>query len=100
MKNKSSNLADQLFPEVAEEQDEILNIPPDKRKLNTETYDFTVSTINISKAGLKRINAFCSCIIRNEVAFTFCTQMISALCFNVVFWTFFTVISNVRIPLF
>ena len=46
MKNKSKNLADQLFPEVVEVESEILNIPPEQRKLNTETYDFTVSTIN------------------------------------------------------
>ena len=46
MKNKSKNLADQLFPEVIELNNEILNIPPEQRKLNTETYDFSVSTIN------------------------------------------------------
>jgi hypothetical protein len=46
MKNKSKNLADQLFPEIIEVDNEILNIPPEQRKLNTETYDFTVSTIN------------------------------------------------------
>lgn len=46
MKNKSSNLADKLFPDIAPPENEILNIPPEKRKLNTETYDFTVSTIN------------------------------------------------------
>ena len=46
MKNKSKNLADQLFPEIIELENEILNIPPEQRKLNTETYDFTVSTIN------------------------------------------------------
>lgn len=46
MKNKSSNLADKLFPEIVEIDNEILNIPPEKRKLNTETYDFTVSTIS------------------------------------------------------
>ena len=46
IKNKSSNLADQLFPEVKEITNELLNIPPEKRKLNTETYDFTVSTIH------------------------------------------------------
>lgn len=45
-KNKSKNLADRLFPEIIEQENEILNIPPEQRKLNTETYDFTVSTIN------------------------------------------------------
>ncbi|MES2593875.1 MAG: DUF262 domain-containing protein [Verrucomicrobiota bacterium] len=49
MKNKSVNLADKLFPKdntLDSEEFEILNIPPEQRKLNTETYDFTVSTIN------------------------------------------------------
>ncbi len=49
MKNKSVNLADRLFPKQSEsdsEENEILNIPPEQRKLNTETYDFTVSTVN------------------------------------------------------
>jgi hypothetical protein len=46
MKNKSSNLADKLFPNISPFENEILNIPPEKRKLNTETYDFTVSTID------------------------------------------------------
>jgi hypothetical protein len=45
-KNKSSKLADQLFPETEDERSlDILTIPPDKRRLNTETYDFTVSTL-------------------------------------------------------
>ncbi|MBS3915234.1 MAG: DUF262 domain-containing protein [Bacteroidetes bacterium] len=44
-KNKSSKLADKLFPEVEELNLDILNIPPEKRRLNTETYDFTVSTL-------------------------------------------------------
>jgi hypothetical protein len=49
MKNKSVNLADRLFPKQVDtesEENEILNIPPEQRKLNTETYDFTVSTVN------------------------------------------------------
>lgn len=44
-KNQSTKLADKLFPEVEEINLDILNIPPDKRRLNTETYDFTVSTL-------------------------------------------------------
>ncbi|EON79224.1 Protein of unknown function DUF262 [Lunatimonas lonarensis] len=44
-KNKSTKLADKLFPEVEEINLDILNIPPDKRRLNTETYDFTVSSL-------------------------------------------------------
>jgi len=43
--NKSSKLADKLFPEIVDSNHEILNIPPEKRRLNTETYDFTVSTL-------------------------------------------------------
>jgi hypothetical protein len=44
-RNKSSKLADKLFPEIEEINIDILNIPPEKRRLNTETYDFTVSTL-------------------------------------------------------
>jgi len=46
MRNTSVNLADRLFPEEIESEEKILNIPPEQRRLNTETYDFTVSTIN------------------------------------------------------
>lgn len=57
MKDKSVNLADKLFPKIveADQESEILNIPPEQRKLNTETYDFTVSTINsyINEAHIK-----------------------------------------------
>jgi hypothetical protein len=45
-RNKSTRLADKLFPEIEEIDIDILNIPPEKRRLNTETYDFTVSTLN------------------------------------------------------
>lgn len=44
--NKS--LADILFPEARDQQDfadGILSVPPEQRKLHTETYDFTVGTI-------------------------------------------------------
>lgn len=44
----TSNLADLLFPGALEQQDfaeGILSIPPEQRKLHTETYDFTVDTI-------------------------------------------------------
>lgn len=44
--NNSSQLADRLFPDTHNEEIDILNIPPEKRRLNTETYDFTVSTLN------------------------------------------------------
>lgn len=43
--NKSTRLANKLFPEKEDYEIDILDIPADKRKLNTETYDFTVSTI-------------------------------------------------------
>jgi len=45
-RDKSTNLADKLFPKIIEKDIEILEIPPEQRRLNTETYDFTVSTIN------------------------------------------------------
>lgn len=44
----SSSLADILFPGALEQQDfadGILSIPPEQRKLHTETYDFTVDTV-------------------------------------------------------
>jgi hypothetical protein len=46
-KNKSKQLADQLFPErrVSDEL-AILDIPPEQRRLHTETYDFSVATIH------------------------------------------------------
>jgi hypothetical protein len=43
--NKSTRLANKLFPVKKEYEIDILDIPAEKRKLNTETYDFTVSTI-------------------------------------------------------
>ncbi len=48
MKITDKTLADILFPEAKEQQDfaeGILSIPPEQRKLHTETYDFTVDTI-------------------------------------------------------
>ncbi|MCX5825337.1 MAG: DUF262 domain-containing protein [Deltaproteobacteria bacterium] len=46
-KDQSKTLADQLFPDRkdAADQFEILDIPPEQRRLHTETYDFTVGTI-------------------------------------------------------
>lgn len=46
MDNKSTVLANRIFPDITEFEVEVLNIPAEKRKLITETYDFTVSTIN------------------------------------------------------
>lgn len=48
MAKSSSSLADLLFPGSFEQQefaDGILSIPPEQRKLHTETYDFTVDTV-------------------------------------------------------
>ncbi len=50
MSNKASSasLADILFPQTNEQQDfadGILSIPPEQRKLHTETYDFSTDTI-------------------------------------------------------
>jgi uncharacterized protein with ParB-like and HNH nuclease domain len=45
-KAQQKALADILFPVRPEgESGEVLNIPPEKRRLHTETYDFTISTI-------------------------------------------------------
>ncbi|SAL14152.1 hypothetical protein AWB70_00506 [Caballeronia cordobensis] len=47
-KKTGHQLADILFPEAREQQefaDGILSVPPEQRKLHTETYDFTVETI-------------------------------------------------------
>lgn len=46
MDNKSTLLANRIFPDTNDFEVEVLNIPAEKRKLITETYDFTVSTIN------------------------------------------------------
>lgn len=46
MDNKSTILANRIFPDNDDFEVEVLNIPAEKRKLITETYDFTVSTIN------------------------------------------------------
>lgn len=43
--NNSTSLADKLFPDNKVEEIDILNIPPAERRLRTETYDFTVSTL-------------------------------------------------------
>ena len=43
--NNFSVLADKLFPYIKAEQVDILNIPAEERRLRTETYDFTVSTL-------------------------------------------------------
>lgn len=48
-KRTASELADVLFPATQEQEDfaeGVLTIPPEQRKLHTETYDFTVETIS------------------------------------------------------
>src|SRR5688572_27591337 len=48
-KRKLANrdLADMLFPTLTEEElsESILNIPPEQRRLHTETLDFSISTL-------------------------------------------------------
>lgn len=44
---RTKSLADKLFPIKTDTDDlSILEIPPEKRKLHTETYDFTVGTVH------------------------------------------------------
>lgn len=46
MKKSGKSLADQLFPiEHIDDELSVINIPPEKRRLHTETYDFSISTI-------------------------------------------------------
>lgn len=46
MKKNEKSLADILFPVEASDDDvAILDIPPEKRRLHTETYDFSIATI-------------------------------------------------------
>jgi uncharacterized protein with ParB-like and HNH nuclease domain len=45
LNRNTKNLADKLFPVRKDEDYEILDIPPEQRKLHTETYDFSISTI-------------------------------------------------------
>ena len=46
-KSRESALADILFPSVTDEElkESILDIPPEQRRLHTDTYDFSISTI-------------------------------------------------------
>jgi hypothetical protein len=46
MKAPQGTLADKLFPrEVEDFSDSILSIPPEQRRLHTETYDYSISTV-------------------------------------------------------
>jgi uncharacterized protein DUF262 len=45
-KRTESSLADKLFPQQEESHaDSILQIPPEQRRLHTETYDFSITTL-------------------------------------------------------
>ncbi|SDT60414.1 Protein of unknown function DUF262 [Mucilaginibacter mallensis] len=46
-KLQENNLADILFPTLSEEElsESIINIPPEQRRLHTETLDFSISTV-------------------------------------------------------
>jgi len=54
--SKETELADILFPSATEEEqtESILSIPPEQRRLHTDTYDFTVSTLldNIKRGSI------------------------------------------------
>jgi Protein of unknown function DUF262 len=44
--SQNSTLADKLFPHELEEfSDSILSIPPEQRRLHTETYDYSIATV-------------------------------------------------------
>lgn len=46
MKKSVKSLADKLFPiEPNSEEREVVDIPPEKRRLHTETYDFSIATL-------------------------------------------------------
>lgn len=46
MKRAGKSLADKLFPiEPTSEEREVVDIPPEKRRLHTETYDFSIATL-------------------------------------------------------
>lgn len=38
-------LADKLFPIIKDDDVAIIDIPPEQRRLHTETYDFSISTL-------------------------------------------------------
>lgn len=45
-KTAETTLADKLFPPEEQYADSILSIPPEQRRLHTETYDFSIATIH------------------------------------------------------
>jgi hypothetical protein len=46
-KKAESALADKLFPlQEDSHADSILDVPPEQRRLHTDTYDFSIATIN------------------------------------------------------
>lgn len=47
MSKQKKSLADQLFPiDVIDDEVSVIDIPPEKRRLHIETYDFSISTIH------------------------------------------------------
>lgn len=43
--NDAKKLADKLFPIFDDDDISIVDIPPEQRRLHTETYDFSISTL-------------------------------------------------------
>lgn len=43
--NDAKKLADKLFPIIKDDDVAIIDIPPEQRRLHTETYDFSISTL-------------------------------------------------------
>lgn len=43
--NDAKKLADKLFPIIDDDDVSIVDIPPEQRRLHTETYDFSISTL-------------------------------------------------------
>jgi hypothetical protein len=55
-KSKETSLADKLFPITEEPHgDSILSIPPEQRRLHTETYDYSIATIHDYLSGSKNM---------------------------------------------
>lgn len=53
-KSRETSLADKLFPKEEPFADSILSIPPEQRRLHTETYDFAISTIYEKLSGTQK----------------------------------------------
>jgi len=44
-KNSAKDLADILFPEEESHTEDVIKLPPEQRRLHTDTYDFSISSI-------------------------------------------------------